>query len=246
MQQRRWLKMALTAHLENIIMQRGYLRSAHRGAPSFADGNTDAAVLAALQHHPDLIEIDVHSSSDGQIVLWHDDDVKTSGQRLKIAETKLEVLRELRFKDNAKIITLEEALEITDGQAGLLIDLKAKHLEHKITEILQQHHAENAVVCGGYISSLKAFQAFGIKVSYTPDPVQDIFWQRRQELWTWDAMTVHHRTVSKALLTRAEAVGMRVIAWTVDDAKRMQELITLGIHGITTNKIEMLSALEVV
>ncbi len=227
-----------------MLLQRGYLRIAHRGAPSFADGNTDLAVIAALKHQPDLIEIDVHGTKDGRIVLWHDDEVKTAGQRFKIAETEYDVLRQLRFRDNARIIRLEEALEITDGKAGLLIDLKAKHLEVAIAPILQQHHAENAVVCGGFVSSLKSFQADGIKVSYTPDPVQDIFWQRRQELWTWDAMTVHHRTVSKALLTRAGEVGMRVIAWTVDDTKRMQELIALGIHGITTNKIEILSALE--
>ena len=197
-----------------------------------------------MKHQPDLIEIDVHRTKDGQIILWHDDHIKTGGQRLKIATTEYGLLRDLRFKDSARIVTLEEALEMTKEQAGLLIDLKAEHLEPTIIGILEQYRTENTVICGGYISSLKAFQAAGIKVSYTPDPTQDIFWQRRQELWTWDAMTIHHRTVSKALLARANQVGMRVIAWTVDDSKRMQELIAMGIHGITTNKIEVLSALE--
>ncbi len=235
--------MALSPHLEAVIATRGYLRSAHRGAPSFAKDNTDLALLAALRYQPDLLEIDVHQTLDQQIVLWHDEIVKTPEQHYIINQTRLEQLRGLRFLDNAKIITLEEALNISTGQAGLLIDLKADRLEAGIIEVLERHAAQNAVVCGGYVSSLRAFQAAGIAASYTPDPLGDIFWARRKELYTWDAITIHHRTVSKALLARAKTSGMRVIAWTVDNPKRMQTLIEMGIDGITTSKIEILRSL---
>ena len=231
----------LTPQLEAVINARGYLRSAHRGAPSFGIDNTDVAIRAALEHAPDLIEVDLHRTVDEQLILWHDDVVNDAGERLTIRDTALERLQAVRLKDGSRLVTLDEALQISAGKAGLLIDLKAPDLEELILESLRRCNARDAVVCGGYTSTLRAVQAAGIPASYTPNPLLELFKPAPLE---WDALTVHYRTVTPALLTRANAEGVRVIAWTVDDPQRMRELITLGIHGITTNRIEILTALE--
>lgn len=233
--------MPLTPQLEAVIAARGYLCSAHRGAPSFGIDNTDVAIRAALEYAPDLIEVDVHRTVDNELILWHDDHVDQAGQRLTIVQTALEQLQAVRLKDGSRLVTLDEALTISAGKAGLLIDLKAPNLEMLILESLTRCNAQNAVVCGGYTSTLRAVQAAGIPASYTPDPLRELF---KPAPLTWDALTVHHRTVTPALLARANAEGVRVIAWTVDDPKRMLELIKIGIHGITTNRIEILTALE--
>ena len=96
--------MPLPEALEQVLKTRGYLRSAHQGAPSFGIGNTDVCILAALEHRPDLIEVDVHRTSDDQLVLWHDDEVEHAGKHLVIAKTTLAQLREIRFSDGSKII----------------------------------------------------------------------------------------------------------------------------------------------
>ena len=217
------------------------MRSAHRGAPSFAVDNTDLAIHSALQYAPDLIEVDVHRTSDDQLILWHDDSLDDALERLSIQSTTLERLQRVRLKDGSKLVTLIEALQISAGKAGLLIDLKAPHLETLILEELQRCDAQNAVVCGNYADTLRAVQAAGIPASYTPNPLLEVFKPKPLE---WDALTVHHRTVTSALLERANNDGVRVIAWTVDDPIRMRELIELGIHGITTNRIEILTTLE--
>jgi glycerophosphoryl diester phosphodiesterase len=233
--------MALTPRLEAVIAERGYLRSAHRGAPSFGTDNTDRAILAALEHAPDLVEVDVHRTVDDGLILWHDAHIEISNQRLTLAQTKLEHLRALRLEDGSRLLSLEEALEVTAGRAGLLIDLKAPNLETLILSALERCRAEDAVVCGDYTETLRAVQAAGVPASYTPDP-----WKARLlgERLEWDALTVHHRTVTPNLLERANAGAVRVIAWTVDDPGRMRELIDQGIHGITTNRIEILERLE--
>ena len=232
----------LTLQLEAIIAARGYLRSAHRGAPSFGIDNSDASIRAALKYGPDLIEVDVHRTLDAQLILWHDDHLDATGQRLTVKDCTLERLQTVRLTDGSRLVTLDEALTISAGKAGLLIDLKAPGLEVLILEALARCNAQNAVVCGGYTDTLRAVQAAGIVVSYTPDPLRELF---KPAPLTWDALTVHHRTVTPALLTRANAEGVRVIAWTVDNPKRMRELIALGVHGITTNRIETLKSLEV-
>jgi glycerophosphoryl diester phosphodiesterase len=231
----------LTPDLEAVIAARGYLRSAHRGAPSFGIDNSDASIRAALEYAPDLIEVDVHRTVDDELILWHDDFVNDAGERLPIQSSSLEQLQAVRLKDGSRLVTLDEALQISAGKAGLLIDLKAPQLETLILESLMRCNARNAVVCGGYTDTLRAVQAAGIPASYTPDPLRELFKPKPLE---WDALTVHHRTVSAAMLARASAEGVRVIAWTVDDEKRMRELVKLGVHGITTNRIETLTALE--
>jgi glycerophosphoryl diester phosphodiesterase len=238
--------MALSDALEATIKARGYLRSAHRGAPSFGIDNTDRAINAALQHAPDLIEVDAHWTADDTLILWHDDHVDFAGQRLVIAKTPLEVLKAVRFEDGSGLLTLEEALEVTAGRAGLLIDLKAPRLETGILDAVRRTNAQNVVVCGGYWNTLRAIKALNpqIAVSYTPDPLRMLFGARLTWHADWDALTVYHRTVTPAMLERANARGLKIIAWTVDDGARMRELIKLGVHGITTNRIEKLVALE--
>ena len=233
----------LTPALETVIKARGYLRSAHRGAPSFGIDNTDLAIRAALEYAPDLIEVDAHRTADNELILWHDNFVNDAGERLTIVQTALERLQAVRLKDGSRLLTLDEALQISAGKAGLLIDLKAPKLENLILESLRRCNAQNAVVCGGYTDTLRAVQAAGIPASYTPDPLRELFKPKPLE---WDALTVHHRTVTPAMLARANAEGVRVIAWTVDDPQRMRELIALGIHGITTNRIEILKSLEAI
>jgi glycerophosphoryl diester phosphodiesterase len=240
--------MPLSKQLEGMIATRGYLRSAHRGAPSFGIDNSDRAINAALQHAPDLIEVDAHRTPDDALILWHDDHIDFAGQRLVISKTPLETLKAVRLEDGSGLLTLEEAFEVTAGRAGLLVDLKAPRLETGILDAVQRTNAQNVVVCGGYWNTLRALKSINpqIAVSYTPDPLRMLFGQRLTWHEDWDALTVYHRTVTPALLERANARGLRIIAWTVDDPARMRELVKLGVHGITTNRIEKLAALEAV
>ncbi len=206
--------------------------------------NTDRAVTAALLHAPDLIEVDVHRTVDGHLILWHDDHVHHAGQRLEIARTPLETLLAVRLEDDSGLLTLEAAFALTHGRTGLLVDLKAPGLETLILQCVHHTKPEDLVVCGGYASSLHALKAAQIAVSFTPDPLRTVFGSRLTWHTDWDALTVHHRTVTPGLLERANARGVRVVAWTVDDPARMRELIALGVHGITTNRIETLSTLS--
>lgn len=80
--------LAGTVHAETpggiwtFITQEQPLVVAHRGASSLAPENTMAAVRKALELNVDIIEIDVHRSYDGELVVIHDDTVNrtTSGK----------------------------------------------------------------------------------------------------------------------------------------------------------------------
>src|SRR3954468_1570566 len=104
----------------------------HRGASFDAPENTLAAVQLAWQQGADAVEVDVHLSSDGKIVVIHDPNTrKLAGVNRKVARQTLAELRALdvgRRKGRAwvgeKIPTLEEVLATVPRGKRLFIEIK--------------------------------------------------------------------------------------------------------------------------
>ncbi len=93
----------------------------HRGARGLAPENTLRAFEKALEYGVDEIELDVHVTRDGQIVLVHDPFVTdASGGRMTVADHQLAELR--RHKPD--LITFEEALAFINQRAPIYIDVK--------------------------------------------------------------------------------------------------------------------------
>ena len=65
-------------------MPRSVLNIAHRGARAFAPENTLEAIEKASRFAADMVELDVHLSRDGELIVHHDDDlVRCSDVRLR-------------------------------------------------------------------------------------------------------------------------------------------------------------------
>ena len=67
--------------------------------------------------------------------------------------------------------------------------------------------------------------------------------KRAPALGVW-AVWVYHPLITARLADSLHAVGVELIAWTVDDAARMRELATLGVDGIVTNYPRLLREVE--
>jgi glycerophosphoryl diester phosphodiesterase len=50
-----------------------------------------------------------------------------------------------------------------------------------------------------------------------------------------EAMWVYHPLVSSRLARICDLAGVELIAWTVDDAARMEKLVAAGVHGLVSN-----------
>ena len=106
---------------------------AHRGASHDAPENTLAAVNLAWQQNADAVEIDVHLSRDGQLVVIHDENTrKTAGWNKNVSEQTLPELRRLdvgRWKGRqwagAKIPVLAEVLGALPAGKRLFIEVKS-------------------------------------------------------------------------------------------------------------------------
>jgi glycerophosphoryl diester phosphodiesterase len=105
---------------------------AHRGGANLAPENTLAAFRQAIDLGVDMIEIDVHLSKDGHIMVIHDFTLdRTTTGKGKIADMTLKQIRKydagVKFNEKfrgEKVPTLDETMELLNGKTGLLIEIK--------------------------------------------------------------------------------------------------------------------------
>lgn len=99
---------------------------AHRGLHNdkFAE-NSMSAFKAAIDKGLS-IEIDVHMSKDGKVVVFHDLTLtRLCGDKRKIIQLDYSELKTLKLNNTEDTIpTLSELLELIDGKVGLLIEIK--------------------------------------------------------------------------------------------------------------------------
>jgi glycerophosphoryl diester phosphodiesterase len=217
------------------------------------------AYESALEAGADVIELDLHATSDGVIVALHDATVDrtTDGSGVVRSMTYAE-LRQLdagyRFtRDRGEsfpwrgqgltIPTLDEALDLL-GSTPMAVEIK-QAVPPIAAEVLATFEAHGAVGHAIFVSfdrrpvdtirelnpdALTAFSGqeivlFGLLNEETlpayepPAPFMQPPWQ----------------LVDETFIERADRLGLKVHAWTVNDREEMRRLIDLGVGGIFTD-----------
>ena len=233
----------------------------HGGAGAYFPGNSRPAIQRALAIGVDRIECDVQRTSDGVLVLGHDESVLIDGVKLALRGLGLETLR----LGAADMLTLDEHLELVGDRSDFLLDMKAPGYEDALADAIRRHGiAERTIVSSTYALGLRHLRrlvpglstglssghlASGIPVEIvrtllgaalgwlSPSPL--VLAARRIGA---DALMVQHRVCSPRMVARAHEAGLRVYPWTVDDEDRMDRLIGMGIDGIISNKPDVLKS----
>jgi glycerophosphoryl diester phosphodiesterase len=236
----------LPAPLHDRLVAGGWLRTAHRGLPRIAPGNSPKAIAAAAALGVDLVEVDLHRTADDQLALWHDDDLVAPGVKLPIARTTLAKLRSVDLGGGERIGTLAEAMDLARGRAGLMIDLKAGGLAHDLVATARRLDFGPIIACGHYWGSLRRVKALdpSIGVAFTLHRT----WRRplgaiQIERGHADAVTVNWRIIDQQLVRRYHACGVAILAWTVDDPAQMRRLLALGVNGLTSNRADLFAGI---
>ena len=106
---------------------------AHRGASAYAPENTIPAFEQAIEMGADGVEFDVQRTSDGQLVVIHDETInRTSNGFGRVVDLTLEQLRLCNFSNGfvghrkVQIPTLREALDLL-GPTGVRINIELKN-----------------------------------------------------------------------------------------------------------------------
>jgi len=224
-----------------------FMAIAHRGASSYAPENTLAAYDLALQMGAQHIELDVHLSHDGYVVVIHDDTLdRTTDGTGPVCARSLDELRQLdagswfgQAYTGARIPTLDEVFDGYGGRAHLHIEIKGRTpgLVPATVGLVRSHRLERAI-------TITSFHLAALEETRACAP----------ELATgWLVNDVSEATVATALrlgLTqlcpRADLItpdlvrelhshGLVVRAWGVGDEALMRRVVEAGADGMTVN-----------
>jgi glycerophosphoryl diester phosphodiesterase len=237
---------------------------AHRGASHDAPENTVASFKLGWKQNADADELDIWLSKDGKMVVFHDDNTKRiAGVDQRVPNQTFAELRALDagiWKGEAwkgeKIPTLEEALNTQPAGKRMFIEIKCgPEILPELERVLRESGktpAELVIIGFGY-DTMKAAKArfpeipvFWLvspeKESRGEKPAVDELVAKAKEA-RLDGLNLNFKfAIDAAFVRRVKDAGLKLYAWTVDDAKVAQKLAALGLDGITTNRPEWLRA----
>jgi glycerophosphoryl diester phosphodiesterase len=216
-------------------MARQPLIIAHRGASTVAHENSLAAFRAAVGLRVDGIELDVHDTADGALIVRHD--AQLDGRA--IPQLPWAAVRRHRLPNGEPIPTLPEALAAIGSACPVYVELKSLAPEHDAALFAalaagpdparyHVHAFDHALIRrltrarGGLLAGLLAS-------AYPEDPLRALEQAGATEWWQ-DAATV-----DAPLANRLHEEGCRLYAWTVDDPAQARALDALGVDGLCTN-----------
>ena len=97
---------------------------AHRGASGYRPENTFAAYELAVGQDADMIEIDLHATRDGVVVVAHDAELERIGGEGEIGDATLTALRRLDAGGGEPVPTLDEVLDRFGARIPFNLELK--------------------------------------------------------------------------------------------------------------------------
>ena len=215
------------------------LRIAHRGMPRAARENTLPSFQLALEAGADGLELDVHATADGVVVIHHDE--RLAGGPA-IHELTLVQLRAHEAAPGIPIPTLAELCDLVGGRAILFVELKGAGIEQAVLEVLGQYAGEAAIHSFDHLMiqrtrRLDSERRLGVLFDEAPaDVVGTMTSTGATDVWP------HWRLVTPGLVEAVHDAGGRVIPWTVNDSARAQSLAALGVDALCGDDVRSLAA----
>ncbi|MFI7102409.1 glycerophosphodiester phosphodiesterase [Streptomyces sp. NPDC050161] len=237
---------------------------AHRGGAADGLENTAAAFRRAVERGYRYLETDVHATSDGQLVAFHDATLdRVTDTRGEIGALPWRAVRRARVAGREPLPLFADLLE-EFPDAHWNVDVKAEAALTPLLELLRRTDAWDRVCIGSFSEArvARAQRMAGRRMA-TSLGTRGVAGLRLRSLGRGSlpvdrllgaavrrsavCVQVPERqsgipVVDRLFVRAAHALGMQVHVWTVNDAGRMATLLDLGVDGIMTDHIDTLRA----
>ncbi len=208
---------------------------AHRGASGHAYENSAAAFRQAVELGAEAVELDIHATRDGVLLVHHDPVVPGLGP---IPELSAAALADHRLPNGEPIPTLAEALALLRGlEVWVEVKTLPPEADAALFAALDQGPTPNRYAVHGFDHRIVARlgdQRPGLRrgvllASYLLDTPSVVRGAGADTLW----MEAH--LIDDALVDELHQDGLDLIAWTANEAAAIRRLAGLGVDGICGN-----------
>ncbi len=221
-----------------------YRRIGHKGADAIVAGNTPESFDAAVDHGVDIIELDVLREQEGRLIVAHDFDEALRRQPMDLTEA-LDLfteppLDEVEIDCDLKLPGSEAELAGALAGRGLLD--RAMVSTQEIESLRKLRQLEPDLRLGWTYPRTKrdwtqypwAQPALRAGLSALRRRYPSTLAKQAPDLQV-NSVWVYHPIITPKSVDVAHDLGLELMAWTVDDAERMRELLAMGVDGIVSN-----------
>jgi len=254
-------------------MNQNIHRVAHRGGAHLAPENTIAAFLNALSLPIDAIELDVHMSRDGHIIVFHDNHVhkRTKGSG-NILDLDLPYLRSLDaaarhpggWPEPQHIPTLPEVLELARERIQVYIEIKTSkrrrtlgsypNIAERVIELVHEADMINNVLIISFdwqilsaIKSLEPTVETGMLVSkkvWNPSLKNGMgLLFKKAAEVGCEWINMDYKLFTTEMPQAVHNNGLKLGLWTVNSETDMLRFAEAGVDSLTSDRPDLFSVI---
>ncbi|SDN71582.1 glycerophosphoryl diester phosphodiesterase [Paenibacillus sp. yr247] len=240
------------------------LITAHTGCMGTPD-NTLLSIETGLNLGVDIIEEDIRITSDGVLVLSHDDNVHLAdGTECWISQMNYAELSKLDIKahngapgETIRILSLESVLPILQACGKIMnLDLKSDACIEPISNWIEKNRLlEQVILSGCETERAKIVQHVNPRIRKLLNVDPALFLTKNYEeaakICCEDAkstacfgINLNYRVVQAELLHITASNNLDVCIWTVNEEAQMKHFIEMGVRSITSRNAAALLKLK--
>jgi len=229
---------------------------AHRGASASEPENTLRAFERAIEMGATMLELDVHLSRDGELVVIHDAQLsRTTNGSGHVSDLSLAEIQRLDAGLGEHVPTLGQVIDLVRGRAQLYIELKGQQTPAAVVNTLRRTDFIDQAIAGSFYPWLPQRCKFlepairtSVLVAARDRQADFVDWALAVEADyihpCWEkASPTPHELLTPELIAGIRRHGLGIVVWHEERPEELRELVKLDVDGICTNTPDVLAAI---
>ncbi|WP_407927679.1 glycerophosphodiester phosphodiesterase family protein [Ilumatobacter coccineus] len=227
----------------------GPIPFAHRGGTSSAPENTMASFEHAWSLGYRYLETDVHLTTDGELVSFHDPDLtRTCGIAKQIGEMSADEVAEARVGGEHPIPLMSDLFD-RFPDARFNIDAKSEASVEPLAEMVRSRGLLDRVCLASFsysrLQRLRRLLGPSLITNMSPPEIAPLRIVGRlpgsaPRIAQVPTSMKGIRIIDQRFMRHARRAGVDVHVWTINERSEMERLLDLGVDGIMTDETELL------
>lgn len=219
------------------------LKIAHRGAKGYAPENTLIAFQKAIDLGCDAIELDVHLSLDGEIVVIHDEKIdRTTNGTGFVNQLSTKSLNTFLIENEHKIPTLKEVFDLVNRKCFINIELKSFDTSEKVVALIEDYIVKKNWNYTDFLVSSFDWNALqNLRFLNEQIPIGVLIETNLDLAFAFakfikaEVLLPYFHLLNRENVIKLQEKGFKVIVWTVNEEEDIQKIKKLNIDGIISD-----------
>lgn len=222
------------------------LKIGHRGAKGYEPENTLISFEKAIEMGADGIELDVHLSLDGHLIVIHDETIdRTTNGKGVVNQLTLQELKSFRINDKHEIPTLEEVLDLVNQRCFVNIELKNQDTAEKVVSLMEHYISDKKWNHSQFIVSSFDWNALQ-QVRFLNDDIRiGVLTETDLDLaisfarfMKAEALHPDFQLLTDDYVSKIQEKGILVFPWTVNEKEAIERMKSFQVDGIITDFLD--------